>query len=188
MRRQLPVLAMYLIIALLVSGASAAVYSTNNAVVVSLKYNNGDPAPAESFMRLITGKTLAGVMEFQAAPPDPERELINVITISTVTDTYSKNLQTAPASNIYVTATTREDTNVMQTTTEPGYPILEIYWGYDKSPMEPWRYYMRVNDLNDGYAVLGDFRTKVVWQKPVTAAQIQGIIGSGTIPAWESVR
>jgi hypothetical protein len=76
----------------------------------------------------------------------------------------------------------------MQTSMQPGFSVLEIYWGYEQSNEVPWVHYMRINNLDDGYAILGDFGTKVVWTKPLTSTQATDIINSGTIPDWETVR
>ena len=174
---------------ILTAPASASVWSTDGAVTVSLKYNNGEPSPSESFMRMITGKPAAGEMVELAPPPPPtEQDLINVLTITDSRgDTYTKNIQTAPVSEVYVTSTTREDTNVMQTTNEPGYSVLEIYWGYDQSNEVPWVHYMRVNNVEGGYAVYSDFQTKGIWTKPISVTDVNAIINSGAIPDWESV-
>lgn len=188
MMRQVPILAVCLIVAILVNGVSAAVYATDNSFTVSLKYNNGEPTVSETFMRVVTGKPMAGEMELLIPIPDPEKELINQIRIVKDGSVKTKNLQTAPVSNVYVSSPSEDVVDVSQTTTAPGYPVLELYWDYDKSPTEPWRYYLKVDNLNDGYATLSNFRTSVVWRKPMTAQRVQDIINSGTIPAWETMR
>ncbi len=159
--------------------ASAAVYASDNSFSVSIKYNNGVPSASEQFMRVVTGKPMAGQAEIEA-PADP----INVITIIRDGKTRKHNLQTPTVSNVYVSSRTVQDTDVMQTTIELGYPVLEIYWGYDKSPDEPWRYYMRVNKATDTQAVFSDFRTKAIWTRPITPARTTEIINGGVIPGW----
>lgn len=175
------------IFALLVTGASAAVYASDTTFGVKIKYNNGVPTIQEEVVRAMTGKTLHGQYEEEEAPVNPEQEMINVITVTKDGKEKKHNIQTPVISNVYVSQTITDDTNVMQTTTEPGFPVLEIYWGYDKSDLEPWRYYMRVNTLTDGYAVYSDFQTKSVWTRPINSGLVQSIIAGGTIPEWGTV-
>lgn len=169
------------------SVTSAAVYSDNSGITVAIKYNNGLPTIQEEAFRAITGKSLHGQYEIEEAPVNPEKEMINVITITRGGVEEKKNIQTPVVSNVYVRQTITDDTDVMQTTNEPGYPVLEIYWGYDRSTNEPWRYYMRVNTASDTKAVYSDFRTKVVWTKPITAGQTSSIINGGVVPDWGTV-
>ena len=171
------------IFALLVTGAQAAIFASGSSISVSIKYDNGIATASEQFMRVIMGKPMAGLAEIEA-PADP----INVITITdSEGNIYSKNIQTPPVSNIYVSSRTVTDTDVMQTTTEPGYPVLEIYWGYDQSPSSPWQYYMRVNNLEDTQAVYSDFTHHTIWTQPITPARTAQIIASGTVPEWGAV-
>ena len=166
---------------------SAAVYTDSGGISVSIKYNNGVPTVGEEAFRAIRGKSLHGAYQIEEAPVDPEKEMINVITITKGDIIETKNIQTPKVSNVYVRKTITDDTDVMQTTNEPGYPVLEIYWGYDKSGGEPWRYYMRVNNAMDTKAVYSDFRTKVVWTVPIRPDRTSEIISYGTIPEWGTV-
>lgn len=171
------------IFALLVTGAQGAIFASDITTTVSIKYDNGVATVGEQFMRAVTGKGLAGEAEIE-----PPAVPINVITITDPQgNTYSKNIQTPLTSNIYVSARSKTDTDVMQTTTEPGHPVLEIYWGYEQGVDHPWRYYMRVNRAEDTQAVYSDFTTKVIWTRPITPARTAEIITSGTIPAWGAV-
>lgn len=187
MKRQVSVLAVCLIVVIMVPYASAAVYASDSSFSVNIKYDNGVATASEQFMRVITGKPMAGEFEIETAPVNPEREMINVISVTKNGETKRHNIQTPKVSNIYVSSRTIQDTDVMQTTTEPGYPVLEIYWRYDQSPDQPWQYYMRVNNVGDTQAVYSDFATKVIWTKPITPARTADIINSGVIPEWGAV-
>lgn len=176
------------LLSLLVCNVSAAVYPVDSTITVSLKYNNGDPAASDTFMRMVTGKPSAGKMDIEVAPPDPEKELTNVLTVTKGDKEYKKTLQTAPQSTVIVDSPAEDVVDVAQTSTMAGYPVLELYWDYDKSPNEPWRYYMRVDKVEGGYATMADFKSGIVWRKPMTREQVNAIINSGTIPDWESVR
>jgi hypothetical protein len=175
----------------LVSGVQAAVHTTDPSISVSIKYDNGALTVSEPFIQAIRGKSVQEevVLEEPVSmdPAEQEKSLINVIAVTKGDAIYTKNIQTPPAAEVYVSSSSPADTNVMQTTTEPGYPVLEVFWGYDKSSKEPWRYYLRVNNLNDKYAVVSDFRTKQIWTQPITPAKVQGIINSGQIPAWGTI-
>jgi hypothetical protein len=172
-----------MVFALLIGGVQAAIYSSDSAVSVSIRYDNGVPSLTESMMRVATGKTMDGGFEVEA-PADP----INVITITdNQGNVYSKNIQTPTVSEIYVSSRTVTDTDVMQTTTDPGYPVLEIYWGYAQDPDHPWQYYMRVNNAEDTQAVYSDFAHHTIWTRPITPARTAQIIAGGTVPAWGAV-
>lgn len=176
-----------LIFALLVTSVNGAVFASDTSILISIKYDNGKPTIGEQFARMISGKGTAGEFVKETSDTYSEEQLINIIAITKNENTYTKNIQTPPVSNIYVSSRTVRDTDVMQITNEPGYPVLEIYWGYDQDVFHPWNYYMRVNTAGDTKAVYSEFATKQVYTKPITAAKISELLNSGVIPAWGSL-
>jgi hypothetical protein len=174
-----------------IPGVQAAVHSTDPSTLVNIKYDNGALAISDQFIQAVRGRSVQEELVLEEPvsldPAEQEKTLINVLAITKGDIIYTKNIQTPPTAEIYVSSASYEDTNVMQTTTEPGYPVLEVYWGYDKSSREPWRYYLRVNNLNDKYVVISDFKTKMVWTQPITSAKVQGIINGGQIPVWGAI-
>jgi hypothetical protein len=176
-----------LIFALLVVSVNGAVFAADNSISVIIKYDNGLPTVSEQFIRLISGKGLAGKVLNDAPEQDTEQSLINVIGITSGDETYYKNIQTPKISNIYVSSRTVRDTDIMQTTNEPGYPVLEIYWGYEQDVRVPWKYYMRVNNIGDTAAVYSVFATKRVFTKTISPSRTVEIINSGVIPDWSTL-
>jgi hypothetical protein len=93
-----------------------------------------------------------------------------------------KTLQTFPDAEVLVS----EDTEtVMQTKSIAG-PALELYYGYQVSALEPWRYYYKVESLaeNPCRVIQADFVLKTVSIHYVDVSQIQAIIDAGVLPDY----
>lgn len=93
-----------------------------------------------------------------------------------------KTLQTYPDAEVWIS----EDTETIMQLKSISGPFLEIYYGYQRSAMEPWQYYYRVEDIskNPCRVVRADFATKRVWIEYVDPAAITAIVNAGTIPAY----
>jgi hypothetical protein len=98
----------------------------------------------------------------------------------------SKTVQMYPSAAIIVSSDFVGSTNVMQTSTKEGYPLLEVYYGYQKSRFEPWQYYFRIEtiDKDKAYVICGDFNKKSVWLGTIQRSTYDTIISGGKIPDW----
>jgi len=104
--------------------------------------------------------------------------------------TETKTIQLYPSATILISSDFAGTTNVMQTSTKDGYPVMEVYYGYQKSLFEPWQYYFRLEkiDKDNAYVIYGDFNKKSVWLGSIQRSTYDTIISSGKIPVWENVK
>jgi len=104
--------------------------------------------------------------------------------------TETKTVQMYPASSFLISSDFAGSTAIMQTSTKEGYPLLEVYYGYQKSLFEPWQYYFRIEkiDKNNAYVIYADFSKRSVWLGSIQRSTYDTIISSGKIPVWESVK
>jgi len=102
----------------------------------------------------------------------------------------TKTVQLYPEATVLLSTDFAGTSNIMQTSTKEGYPLLEVYYGYQKSRFEPWQYYFRIEKINkdNAYVIYADFSKKSVWLGVIPRSTYDAIISSGKIPAWESVK
>jgi hypothetical protein len=185
--RTAPLLVLLIIITLFFVPAQAAVYPYDSSLSVSIRFDNGQPTIQESLVRIATGKTLAGeAHEIEPAPAGWERDEINRITVTKDGNTFEKTIQTPTTSNIYVRSSGEKNTDILQTSDGTQKPYIELYYGYEIDEFTPWRYYLRVNQPGDTYAVISDFQTKIVSRRPITQVQKDSLY-AGNIPAWGAI-
>lgn len=98
-------------------------------------------------------------------------------------------IQTYPASTILISDDFAGNTNIMQISKDPTYPLLEVYYGYDKSVLESWQHYFRIEEIdkNNAYVIYGDFDKKSVWIDSIPRSTYDTIISSGAIPDWKTI-
>jgi hypothetical protein len=101
----------------------------------------------------------------------------------------SKTVQMYPNAAIFVSSDFAGTSNIMQTSTKEGYPLIEVYYGYQKSRFEPWQYYFRIEKVDENYAyvIYGDYKQRLVWLDTVPKKTFDDIIASGKIPEWKSI-
>ena len=127
-----------------------------------------------------------------AEPVDIKSLSLATVTVASIEITKdmvvtTKTVQIFPEAKVQVSENTE---TVMQSSTtgnaETHTPVLELYYGYEKSKYEPWQYYYRVDDIskNPCRVVRADFATKRVWIEYVDPAAITAIVNAGTIPAY----
>jgi hypothetical protein len=97
----------------------------------------------------------------------------------------NKTVQFFPNMNVKIST---DGTIVMQSNIL-GNPVLEIYYGYQKSSIEPWSYYYRVDTLADNPTKVtkSDYSTRTVQIAYVNPTLIRDIIASGKIPKLEDL-
>lgn len=102
----------------------------------------------------------------------------------------TKTIQMYPASSFQISSDFAGTTNVMQISTKEGYPLLEVYYVYQKSILEPWQYYFRIEkiDKDNAYVIYGDFAKRSVWLGTIPRSTYDMIVASGKIPEWGSVK
>jgi hypothetical protein len=76
---------------------------------------------------------------------------------------------------------------IKQTSTSEISPKLELYYGYQKSAIEPWQYYYKIDSCENGVCkvVRADYSTRKVWIEEIpetTANTITGIPNYETLP------
>ena len=102
----------------------------------------------------------------------------------------TKTVQMYPESYFLILDDFAGTASIMQTSTKEGYPLIEVYYGYQKSRFEPWQYYFRIEqiDKDNAYVIYANFGKKLVWLNAIPRSTYDAIILSGKIPAWESVK
>jgi len=76
---------------------------------------------------------------------------------------------------------------IMQHSHFPQSPVLELYYGYGRSLLEPWQYYYRIDDCdNNGTCkyVRADYGNRSVSVGYANETYIQSIIDSGVLPEY----
>jgi len=101
-----------------------------------------------------------------------------------------KTVQMYPASSFLISSNFAGSTTIMQTSTKEGYPLIEVYYGYQKSQLEPWQYYFRIEkiDKDNAYVIYGDFNKKSVWLGSIPRSTYDTIISNGKEPAWGNMK
>jgi hypothetical protein len=110
------------------------------------------------------------------------------LTKSTKTET--KYVQMYPSSLFVISSDFAGSTSIMQTSTKDGYPLLEVYYGYQKSQFEPFRYYLRVVQVDgtNAYVVYGDFSTRSARIGTIPKSTYDAIIAGVKIPDWNTIQ
>jgi len=103
--------------------------------------------------------------------------------------TQKKTMQIYPLPSIQISSDFSGTTNTMQRTATSGYPLLEVYYGYQKSTKVPWEYYFRVEKVDGDYAyiIFGNFYEKSVTLNKISIASYDAILSSGKIPDWNTI-
>ena len=98
----------------------------------------------------------------------------------------TKTIQMYPGASFLISSDFAGTTNIMQTSTKEGYPLLEVYYGYQKSRFEPWQYYFRIEkiDKDNAYVIYADFSKKSVWLGTIPRSIYETIMSSRKIPEW----
>ena len=103
--------------------------------------------------------------------------------------TQKKTMQIYPLPSIQISSDFSGTTNTMQRTATNGYPLLEVYYGYQKTTKIPWEYYFRVEKIDDNYAyiIFGNFYDKSVALNKISRASYDTILHDGKIPDWITI-
>jgi hypothetical protein len=162
---------------LLIGTVSAGVFSINDAkATITIK-------PISSDGQISKGAVLE---------KDLKTDILQAVKLELTKDATveTKTLQMYPGSSFLISDDFSGSTNVMQTSTKEGYPLIEVYYGYQKSRFEPWQYYFRIEkiDKDNAYVIYGDFSKRSVWLGAIPRSAYDTMISSGKIPDWESVK
>lgn len=125
----------------------------------------------------------------KASPVDIKELPIDQVVTSLVTSvrsgvTKTKVVQIYPESVLQISPSTE---TVMQTKVAND-PKVELYYEYQKSIQEPWKYYYKVEKCGSETCrvVRADFAERKVWIEYIPVATANGLV-SETIPAYDAL-
>lgn len=100
--------------------------------------------------------------------------------------TETKYVQLYPESSVFISTDFDGTTNIMQTSTKEGFPLVETRYRCQKSWFEPWQYYFRIEkvDKDNAYVVYAEYASKSVWLGTIPRSTYDKIISDGKIPEW----
>jgi hypothetical protein len=163
---------------LVVANASASIFSIDDVqAVISLKTISSNGIISKD---IVTEKDL-------------KTDTIQTVQIQLsklAKSTEIKTIQLYPYGVVLVSSDFAGTTNIMQTSTKEGYPLLEVYYGYQRDILESWDYYFRIEkvDKDNAYVIYADFSKKSVWLGAIPRSTYDTILSSGKIPEWESIK
>ena len=170
----------FVLVLLVIGTVSASVFSVvgPNAVTTTLQLRTIDTTTGTVNPSAVLGK-------------DTKNSVLGVALakLTNGANTDSPIIQTYPGSTILISDDFSGNNNIMQTSSDSNYPLLEVYYGYGKSSTEPWDYYFRIERIDSTYAyvIYGDFGKKEVRLGTIPRATYDTIISSGKIPGWGTI-
>lgn len=165
-----------ILIILLVSSASAGIFTIEDAkAALSIKIiGSTGVISKEVFEKDIKTDTLQTVkLDLTKVAKTPEEKII----------------QLYPEGKISISSDFAGTTNTMQVSNIVGYPLLEVYYGYQKSSLLPWEQYFRVEQVDADYAyvIFAEFKTKTIIRYKIPRATYDSIIAGGKAPELKTV-
>lgn len=130
---------------------------------------------------LSNGLKLSAPVDIKELPTD--KAVTSEITSVRSGVTKTKIVQIYPESVLEVS---NDVETIKQTSTSTISPKLELYYGYQRSSVEPWQYYYKIEkcDTEKCTVVRAEFDTKRVWIEEISVSEANTITG---IPAYEAL-
>lgn len=94
-------------------------------------------------------------------------------------------IQIKPNSKLVISS----DGKKVKQTKQNGKPLIELYYGYQKSASTPWEQYSRVDscDVTQCKVVYANFTARKVWIETRSLAEVMGRVNSDIIPEFNGV-